>query len=152
MRKHTKRKVWACANPVAYVIDGIRPTPEHLLDNLRTRELMQIEAFRTGKATKQDWHGLTDMLNLAETMARGGVGPEALEACERAQTGLLQAAKRYEATGRMGMTAAGLQALRDLYDYHDLQRQSISRGEYEKFIAKTINRIRSRSAEVVEIV
>lgn len=48
----------------------------------------------------------------------------------------------------MVMSGPGLQALRDLYEYHDLQRQSISRSEYEKWIRTAENRTRSKAPEV----
>jgi len=51
----------------------------------------------------------------------------------------------------MGTTGPGLQAMRDLFEYHDLQRSSISRGEYERHIQSAINAIRSKAPGVVEI-
>lgn len=84
-------------------------------------------------------------------MARIGIGPEALTACEAAQTALMDAQQRFERTGRMGITGPGLQALRDVYEYHDLQRQSVSRAEYEKAIVTTMQRVRGKAPEVVEL-
>ncbi len=115
------------------------------------RELSAIQALTRGNAGVQDWKDLADMLNLCETMARGGVGPEALESCETAQRALVETAKRYEATKKLGITAEGLRALRDVFEYHDLQRQSVSRGQYEKWVAKTHARIRSGAPEAVDI-
>lgn len=152
MRKHCKRKrVYAATSPLAFVLDGIRPAPEAMLDKLRTRELSAIEAFRTGSAGLQEWTDINTILSMAETMARGGIGPEALETCERAQTALIRAAKHFEATGRMVLTAEGLTAIRDLYEFHDLQRQSVSRGELEKWLDKAMRRVRSKAPEVVDI-
>lgn len=64
-------------------------------------------------------------------------------AIDRAQAGLSDAHDRFKATGRMGLSGPAIQAMRDLAEYHDLQRQSISRGEYERWIRKTADRIRS---------
>lgn len=148
MRKATKRKVYQLINSVAHAIDGARITENRLLDELRLRELAAIEAFRTGKATLNDWHDLAAMLNVCETMAEAGIGPEALEACALAETELMAAGKRFEATGRMGLTGPGLQAVRDVYEFHDLQRQSVSRSVYEKQIARCANRIKSKAPGV----
>lgn len=142
-RKQTRRKHWGLVNPLAHVLDGITETPKNLLDKLRTRELSALESMAKGTATIQDWRDLTDMLNIAETMALSGIGPEALPVCEQVQDALQDAAQRFEATGRMGMPGLGLQALRDMYEYADLQRSSISRGEYERMIEKTVNRVRN---------
>lgn len=150
-RKKCKRKVWALVDPIQHAIQGAAITTQEDLNKLREREKRSIEAFRTGKATKLDWQNVTDFLNLAETMAKRGVGPEVLPACKEAQEALIDAATRYEKTGRMGMTGPGLHAIGELFEWHDLQRTSISRSEYENHIKTTINRIRSRSAEVIEL-
>jgi hypothetical protein len=61
---------------------------------------------------------------------------------------LLAAKERHDQTGRLGITGEGLRALRDLYEYFDLQRQSISRSEFERAIQKTRDRIRGGHPDV----
>lgn len=151
MKKLCRRKHYALINPIQHAVEGAALTPESLLQPLRLRELAAIQAMVTGKATLQEWQDLADMLNLCETMERGGVGPEALPSCAKAQEALIQAAKRYESTQRMGLTAEGLQAIRDVYQYHDLQRQSVSRGQYERWIDPTRRRIKSAAPEVKDV-
>jgi len=150
MRKPRKPKP-IILDTMKWVMDGVRPTAESYLDRLRIPELAAIDAFARGKARIQEWHDVCNILNLCETMARMGIGPEALAACESAQTALMDAQQRFERTGRMGITGPGLQALRDLYEYHDLQRQSVSRAEYEKAIVTTMQRVTSKAPEVVEL-
>lgn len=148
MRKHTKRKVWALVNPIEHAIEGTRPPTGEKLDQLRMHELTSIEAFRTGKATKHDWAKVVGMLNLTEEMTRRGIGQEAIPTLEEAQSHLLEAARRFEKTRKMGITGPGLQAIRDLYEYHDLMRQSIPLVQYEAVIRSTNNRINSLAPEV----
>lgn len=148
MRKKCRRKVWARVDPIKHAIEGARITDEALLNQLRQRELSAIEAFRMGRANLQDWCDLTGMLNICENMARHGIGPEALDACARAEQALIDAGLRYEKTGRMITTGHGLQALRDVYQYHDLQRQCVSRAEYERWIDRTTKRVKSKAPEV----
>lgn len=143
MKKQCRRRVWGLVNPIKHVMEGIEVTPAHLLDRLRVAELSAIEAFAKGMGTRSEWDVLTAMLNLSEVMARGGVGHEVLEACQRAQDGLAEARDRFERTQRMGLSGPAIQAMRDLFEYHDLQRTSITRGEYEKWIVKTRDRVRS---------
>lgn len=152
MKKRCIRKIWAKVNPIAHAIEGAAITPQRQLDRLRVRELAAIDAFTRGAASLADWRDLTNMLNLCETMAREGIGPEALPVCAEAQAHLIEAAHRFERTSRMGTTGPGIQALRALYEYHDLQRQSISRAEFERMIRLTSARIKSRGrgVEVVE--
>lgn len=151
-RKRTKRKVYGLIyNPMQYVAEGISATPEDKLDKLRARELSSIEALSKGHGGVNEWREVADMLNLAETLANGGIGPEVLPVCQVAQDELIKAAKRYEATRRMGLTATGLNAVRELFAWHDAQRTAITRGEYERAIQTTANRIRSSAGEVVEL-
>lgn len=151
MRKRTKRKVYPLVNPVEYAISGACISPEEDLDKLRERELASIENFRLGKATLRDWENIKAILNVAEHMSRAGVGVEVLSVCMQAQGHLVESAKRYQRIGKMGASGPALVCWRDLYEYHDLQRQSISRGEYERFLLQAINRERSRAPEVLEL-
>jgi hypothetical protein len=107
--------------------------------------------MRTGSGNVQDWTILADMLNITFTFIRNGIGAEALKACQQAEESLRVAALRYEQTKRMGLDGPGLQALRDVYEYHDLQRTSVSRSTYERMIAKTQNYLRSKGRHVIEI-
>lgn len=151
MRKRTRRQVYPLVNPVQWAIKGASLIPQEELNGLRLRELEAIEAFRNGTATLQDWHDLAALLNLCETMARDGIGAEALPTCLQAQDALIEAAKRFERTGRMGTTGPGLKALRDLYEYHDLQRQSVPRSDYERIIVKATRRVQAKAPGVVVI-
>lgn len=151
MRKSTKRKFWKLIDPVRHAILGAGITQEHLLNKLRLTELAALDAMTKGLGTVQDWQELTDMMNISECMALDGVGPEVLPYCQRAQNALEQAALRYQNTMRMGLSGEGITALRDVFEFHDLQRRSIARSEYEKYIIKTRQRIMSKAKEVVEI-
>ena len=149
MRNQTKRKFWKLIDPIRHAILGAGITQDHLLDKLRLTELASLDAMTRGLGTLQDWQELTDMMNISEVMALDGVGPEVLPHCQQAQNALEQAALRYQSTMRMGLSGTGINALRDVFEYHDLQRRSISRSEYEKYIIKTRQRIMSRAKEVV---
>jgi hypothetical protein len=151
MRKQTRRKVYQLVNPISYAIEGATITPDDILDKLRQRELTSIEAFRIGQADLADWKMINDMANLCEVMSKSGIGPEALEAAERTHEYLLEAYHRYNRTQKMGTSGLGLVAFRDCYEYHDLQRQSISRSVYEQMLTKTMNQIRSKSPDVLEL-
>ena len=142
-RKKCRRKVWALIDPIAHAIAGAAITDTASLDKLRMLELSAIEAFAKGRATPDDWRALADMLNVCETMARDGIGPEALEPCTQAQEALGHAHARHKAGKPLLFTGLELNAVRDSFGYHDLQRSSISRSQYEQAIAKTANRIKS---------
>jgi hypothetical protein len=147
-RKRCIRKVWGHYDPIALAIAGATITAEADLDKLRMRELAAIESFSKGVATPQDFRDLCDLLNVAETMGEMGIGPEVLPVCEAVESQLLRAKGQYEAAGRMTLTSLGLKALRDLYEFHDLQRTAVDRSTYEKAIQKTRNKVRGAHPSV----
>jgi hypothetical protein len=149
VRKKCRRKHWNLLDPIAHAIAGAAITDQQSLNKLRMLELSAIEAMSKGQGTITDWQSLVDMLNICEMMALQGIGPEAFNACNIAQKALSDAAKRYEAIKQMGLTGQGIQAIREVYSYHDLQRTSISRSEYERIIDKTRNHLKSRSEIVM---
>jgi hypothetical protein len=51
----------------------------------------------------------------------------------------------------MGLSGEGIQSIRDLIQYADLQQSSISRSEFERYIKKTKDYIKSNNDLVVEI-
>jgi hypothetical protein len=151
MRKKVKRKVWALIDPLTHALTGAAITQRDKLDQLRMLEYSALDAITKGKGTIHDWRILVDVLNLSETMARGGIGPEVLPVCEKAQKALHEAATRYQSTLRVGLSGEGIQACRELIQYADLQQSSISRSEFEKYIQKTKNYIKSNNDLVTEI-
>jgi hypothetical protein len=148
MRKRCIRKHWNKVDPIALAIAGATITPEADLDKLRMRELAALEAFAKGVATPHDFRDLCDLLNLAETMGQMGIGPEVLPVCALAEAGMLEAKDRYEESGRLVFTGTALKAMRDVYEFHDLQRTAVDRSAYERAITKTRNRIRGAHPSV----
>ena len=152
MRKRCRRRVWSTEiNPIAHAICGACVTDAGSLNELRVGEVRSLELMKTGEAGVQEWQILCDMMNIAETMGRNGIGPEVLEHCEIANEALHRAAKRYEATKKMGLTGEGLKALADIMEYHDLQRTSVSRAKYHQMIEKTRNYLKSHGKYVTHI-
>jgi hypothetical protein len=151
MRKRTKRKIWNLLNPINHALVGAAITQRDKLDKLRMLEYSALEAITKGNGTVADWRTLVDVLNLSEMMGKNGVGPEVLPICQKAQDSLHKAAMRYQETLSMGLDGEGIKACRDLIEYADLQQGSISRSEFERYIQKTKDYIRSHGDKVVEI-
>ena len=151
MRKQCRRKIYKLVDPIAHAIAGASITTDDCLDEQKAKETAAIEAMRLGNATVYTWQELVDMNNVCQVMAKSGIGPEALVDCMLAEIELKQATKRFEATGRMLLTGVGLKAIKEVSEWHELQRKSISRSEYERMIEKTRNKIRSRSKDVTVI-
>lgn len=152
MRKHCKRKIWSTKiDPVAHAIAGAAVADSRALDKLRLCELAAIDAMTRGKGTVEDWRWLADVVNIAEMCGKNGIGLEVLPHCQEAQEALFQAARRYEKTKVMGLSGLGIKAVKNVWEFHDLQRTSIARSEYEKMIKKTADYIRGHGKDVVEI-
>jgi hypothetical protein len=152
MRKQTKRKVWALIDPITHAVVGASITQRDKLDKLRMMEYSALEAMTKGQGTIHDWRTLVDVLNLSETMARNNIGKdEVMPVCQKAQQALNEAAERYQKTLSMGLSGQGIQAVRELIEYADLQQSSIPRADFEKYIQKTKDYIRSNGNLVVEI-
>jgi len=147
-RKRTVRRVWQKVNPITHAVAGASIKPRSELDKLLMRELSALDDMTHGKASLQQWHDLANVVNLCETLAHEKVGAEALESCRTAQDALIEAAKRFQETQRMGLSGIGIQALRDVISYHDLQRSSIPRSQYEAAIRLTAARVKSGYATV----
>lgn len=147
-RKKCRRKVWALVNPLAHAITGAAVTTRQELDKLLARELASLDTFTRGKATMREWSDMVNVNNLTMTLAGMGVGREAMPDAHAAEEGLIDAARRFQETGRMGLTGPAIQALRDVIEWHDLQRSSIPRSRYEEAIRLTGARIKSGHATI----
>lgn len=152
MRKKCKRKHYAYVNPIQHAIEGACITSDEIIAELREAEKLMIESIvNSTSQSLRGYKGLCEMLGVAETMARNNIGPEVLPACAVAQKALISLKTRFEKWNKWDITPTELHALTELSEWHDLQRCSISRGEYSNFLKNATNRMRSRAPEVVEI-
>ena len=151
-RKKCKRKVYQLINPISMAIMGAAVSGKKPLDTLRLAELSAIDAMTKGVGTPEDFRWIADVLNIAETMAHMGIGrDEVLPLCKHAQDALLEAKERHDKLGRLALTGEGIKAIKELWQFHDVQRTSVARSVYETAILKTANTIRSRGKDVIEI-
>lgn len=150
-RKQCKRRHYPMMNPISMAMEGAAITPDAALNKLQLRELASLDALANGKGGIQEWRDLADLSNLCETMANSGIGPEALPDVEKLEAALIKAARGYEATKVMALSAQGISAARHIIEWHSLQRRSVARSVYEQQIQKTVNRIRSGAPEVIAL-
>lgn len=151
-RKKCRRKVRPLVlDLIGYVKKGVAMVDGKLLADLRELDAYTLAVFKEDRANLDDYRRAVDAMNLAEYMGRRGVGPEALEACDRLHRELLDAARRFEKNGRMSLTSAGLVALQDVYEYHDLQRQCVDHATLERYIDGLKKHIRCAGRGVVKL-
>lgn len=148
MRKRTKRKVWSIVNPIEHAINGASITSRKMLNDLLLRELSSLDLLVSGRGTIKEWSDMVAVNNITQTLAVTGVGHEAMKDAHEAEAGLIDAAERYQRTGRMGLSGKAFNALREVIAWHDLQRSSISRSQYEEAIRLTSARVSSGHATI----
>jgi hypothetical protein len=148
MRKSCKRKIYQLMNPISLAIEGAAITTDDKLAELQRGEVAMLDALINGTDDMTGFYGLCAMLGIAETMARNGIGPEVMESCKVAEYSLTKLKNRYDKWGKWDITPGEKNSLRDLMEWHHLQRTSVSRGEYERFILNATNRMKSRAPEV----
>lgn len=149
MRKQCRRKVWGKGDAVSMAIAGARVIDDNRLAQLREVERVALEAFQYGHAEWKHWGAITGVVQAARVLVEFGVGPEVLPTIELVECFLAAAQARHETTGRLGATGPDLQAVRDLYEYHDLQRTSIDLATYQRAVEKAINRARNAAPVAV---
>lgn len=147
MRKRTRRKYVIKSSPVELAMRDGSTIYERNLDRLRTAELAAIDAFTRGAAQEREWMDINAMTGICAKTAMAGIGIEAIAACEAAKEHLREDYERFQRTGKMGTTDPGLQAYRDVFAYMDLQRQSITEGQYAELIQATIKDVRFTTPE-----
>lgn len=126
-------------------------TPDELLERLRVRELSSIDAMARGLGTLQDVYDLFALNARAMQMGRDRVGPEVLPWCRLCEVYLAGAHRLLQVLDTVGLSAAGLHCLREVYAFHDLQRVSVSRAEYERALDRAAQAVRAMDPEIVEI-
>ncbi|MDP9991986.1 hypothetical protein J2W28_001014 [Variovorax boronicumulans] len=146
MRKHTRRKVWGLGDAVSVAISGACVIDDKRLGLLRAAEREALDAFQFGHATWKHWGCITALVQAARVLVEMGVGPEVLPSIEAVERFLEAAQARHATTGRLGATGPDLQAVRDLSEYHDLQRTSIDLATYQRAVEKAINRARNATS------
>jgi hypothetical protein len=145
MRKATKRKVWDTnESPLKVAIRNVTVFSGADLSRLQASELVSLSSLASGRGTATDWVCFCDVSNVSEVMAKAGIGVEVIPVAALAQVALAEMYMRWKATKQWGATPDEAAVLRELYAYHDLQRQSVTRGEYVRHM-KTVKQFQKTS-------
>jgi hypothetical protein len=139
-----KRAFWSTEiDTIKHAMDGAAITSQEKRDQLYLRELNALDAFTKGLATMAHWSDLVNINNITQTMAGMDIGREAMTDCHRAEAALIEAAARFQRTGKMGLSGPGIQALREVLEWHEAQRSAIPRSKYEQVLKITGARIKN---------
>lgn len=135
-------------NPIVEAIRHSQPMGGKDLTDLRLLELNAIDNLARGEATSKDWSWLADLFNGAEAMAKNGIGIELVPVAAEAHITLAKAAVRAKASGKWHLTTDEVWAMREAWEYADLQRLSVTLGEYRRYL-KRVADIRRTGANAI---
>ena len=93
--------------------------------------LTALEEMRKGTGTPNEWNSVARGINHAWTLAKNGIGEQALPAIDDAEAAMRRAEKRYYDTGRLLLDGDGLRAVRLALDLWGQQLRLSTVGEVD---------------------
>jgi hypothetical protein len=154
MRKKSKYKPKGVRlDNMAWVQSGLRRVEDVSASaTIKIRNHDAMNTLRLGNATKAEIDIIIAALNIAEALARRGVGSDWLPELRAAQDALLTLARR-GLTSRFIVRADELTALNLAMEIHDAQLEAVTVKQLEtamEFVAETVRLKKARS--IVETV
>ena len=139
--------------PLEVAMRNAAVTPAKARNQLTLAELSSLDAITHGHGRLIDFRRLVDANNLTEVLAKDFKigGDEVMAATEAAEAALLGCARRIEHTGKIGFNGPELDALREMLEWHQAQRETASRGVYLAALRLLMARV-GNGAVTVEIV
>jgi hypothetical protein len=137
MRKRSKYRPKAVLlNPVAYVIESVRPAAQHpsILLDLKIRNHAAMANLTQGRAKREDIEVLIAAVNMTEALYRLGFGREYKDVVAQGLSALRAVGKRGADTGRFILRSDEMQALNLIIDLHDAQLDLCSVKDIENGI------------------
>ncbi len=139
-KKGAPRRKWdLISNPVQVAMENSAITSPKRNSEHAAIEVRSIEAFARGEGSIQAWVDIVHMANVAEIMAKNGIGIEVIPLVADAQVQLCDAYVRRKETNVWNMSPTQIYLLRELREYHELQRLSVTYGQYREFMRKSDN-------------
>lgn len=139
MRKQSKRRVVTVKDPLQLLGAVSLAIPKDRADKMALRELTAIESFRDGSAGIKEWSQVFVLAHVAQQCATEKGHDVVAGECTATLSALKDALARYQRTGKMGMTGAGLNAIRSLAESHHVQRNVIPWRAYERLVMSAVH-------------
>ena len=148
-RRRSKRYV-EFITPLETAIRNAATAPKQSRDKLALADLSTLDTITRGKGRLSDFRYLVDICNLCEVLAKDYKigGEEVLDAVKVAEAAFLSCARRIEATGKIGFSGPELQAVREMLEWAQAQREAASRGVYLAAIKLLSARVKGGSVTV----
>ena len=113
------RRKWA-ADPQASLrtLSKVQPFDERDIVALETPVHLSWHAFKTGKATTEDFHNIAAALNVALIRAED-IDPLAVDMCQRAMDALMRVQSRHDRIGTWGLDWMSMAHVPPALDFYD---------------------------------
>lgn len=137
MRKKSKyRPKGVLINPVAYVLEGMKPVKHHddFLLTLKIKNHDALTALTQGRAVRWDIDVLINMVNVTEALYRLGFGDDYGDVVKDGLNALLEIGKRGAQSGRFVVKAQEMTALNTAMELHDAQMELVTIKDMERAI------------------
>jgi hypothetical protein len=137
MKKRSKyRPKGVLINPVAYVVEGLKPVKEHdsYLMDMRIKNHGAMTALTQGQADEAQINFLIHMSNISEALCIMGFKQEYVELILEGSDALLQVGRRGVATRRFVLKAEEMNAINLLMQINDEQMDMITIRDMENAI------------------
>lgn len=109
------------ANPIQYMIGGLKRIDGEHLTNLNVKNHAALLAIVQGRGTRDDWDLVAGAINMAIVMSECGTGEEYRDALIEGQNALLSCGVRYGKINKFVLTGDELKALNLAMEVHDAQ-------------------------------
>lgn len=152
MRKRSKyRPKGILPDPVTWVMAGMKKVDEISAGTtLKIRNHDAMNNIRLGNGTRRDVDAVIDAMNVAEALAKRGVGADWMPEIRIAQDHLLALAKRGVQNGfRFIMRAEELNALNLGMEVHDAQLDAVTVRELEQAMNDVMEILRLKKMRTV---
>lgn len=135
-------------NSVERAISGARKLPPSDVATVKDGMTRALLCFGRGEDCHQHWMHMADALNVAESLAIGGICSDegSLTKILAGQAALAAVLSRQRAGGSWTLYGAERQALDDALWLHGVQLDHASFSEYEAAVNRTIHRIQQAKA------
>lgn len=137
MRKRSRyRSKGVLINPVAYVLEGMKPVRYHddYLLTLKIKNHDSMTALTQGRAVRLDIDTLINMVNVTEALYRLGFGDDYGDVVRDGLDALLEIGKRGAQSGRFVVKAQEMTALNTVMELHDAQMELVTIKDMERAI------------------
>lgn len=132
-KKPFKSRYSRITNPVTVALQNAATISDEINAAWVREELDAIDAMALRRGNPDHWSHLARMINLAEIMAKKGVGPEVIPVAAEAQVLLARVHMHWKKTGVWEMDMDQVHVMREAHQWHNLQRTAVSYGEYKRY-------------------